>query len=379
MRRPTPPSWSAAFLLVLAPRVLNVQRPFDLIFQLGINLAIWGNVLALFDHIYGYDKLVHFILPCGSAMLLYITLCHLRIVPDLSEDAGLHDRVAMVLVTLAFGLSVGGIFEMWEWFSNTAFGTEMFVTYGDSIGDLIDDTLGALMGGVDPALLDRARLGHLAHARRRPARRGADADRPAGPRRATCSRASAIAWRGCGRRGGTPTSRDGRTRTLPRWLAGDWGPVLRDPVDLIRLSLLAGALVAAVQGDLEHAARFLFGLGLSVLVRLAEAPRPFDAALRAGDGVPGVGRVQRRLRLGRRLRGDRARSLVLAVDRGDALPAARPDPRRPGPVRQERHPRADGHPADRDLPRLRRRDALRGRGVGVQRPLRRARRSPSTS
>jgi len=136
------------FLIVLAPRVLNVQRPFDLMFQIGMNLAIWGNVFALFDHIYGYDKVVHFLLPCGSSMLLYICLCHLRLVPDLSEDAGLHDRIAMVLITLAFGLMVGGIFEMWEWFSNKVFGTEMFVTYGDSIGDLIDDTLGALMGGV---------------------------------------------------------------------------------------------------------------------------------------------------------------------------------------------------------------------------------------
>ena len=57
---------------------------------------MWGNVLALFDHVYGYDKVVHFMLPCGTAMLLYITLCHLRVVPDLSEDAALHDRVAMV-------------------------------------------------------------------------------------------------------------------------------------------------------------------------------------------------------------------------------------------------------------------------------------------
>ena len=67
-----------AFLIVLAPRVLNVQRPFDLVFQLGMNLAIWGNVFGLFDQIYGYDKVVHFILPCGSAMLLYIALCHLQ-------------------------------------------------------------------------------------------------------------------------------------------------------------------------------------------------------------------------------------------------------------------------------------------------------------
>jgi hypothetical protein len=53
------------FLIVLAPRVLNVQRPFDLMFQLGMNLAIWGNVFSLFESIYGYDKIVHFLLACG--------------------------------------------------------------------------------------------------------------------------------------------------------------------------------------------------------------------------------------------------------------------------------------------------------------------------
>ena len=64
------------FLVVLVPRILNVQRPFDLIFQLGMNLALWGNVFGLFDAIYGYDKVVHFLLPCGSAMMAYIALCH---------------------------------------------------------------------------------------------------------------------------------------------------------------------------------------------------------------------------------------------------------------------------------------------------------------
>ncbi len=270
------PELIGGFLLVLAPRVLNVQRPFDLVFQLGINLAIWGNVLALFDHIYGYDKLVHFILPCGTAMLLYITLCHLRIVPDLSEDAGLHDRVAMVFVTLAFGLSVGGVFEMWEWFSNRAFGTEMFVTYGDSIGDLIDDTLGSLMAGA--ILLFWTGRGWGTWRTPGAALRGEEPMPTAPPDRDKdlLSRfgdrlAQLRPPRGHAHEQGQPYPH------VPRWLAGDWGPVLRDPVDVIRLCLLAGVLVATVQGDWEHAARFLFGLGLAVLVRLAEAPRPFDA------------------------------------------------------------------------------------------------------
>jgi hypothetical protein len=270
-----------AFLIVLAPRVLNVQRPFDLIFQLGMNLALWGNVFGLFDQIYGYDKVVHFILPCGSAMVLYIALCHLRLVPDLSEDAGLHDRVAMVLVTLAFGLTVGGIFEMWEWFSNTVFGTEMFVTYGDSVGDLIDDTLGALMGGV--ILLFWTGRGWGTWRVPGAALRGEEPMPTAPPDRdrdlLTRFGARLAQWR-------PPRGHASEVArpypTLPSWLVGDWGRLLRDPVDLIRLSLLVGAVVCVLQGDWDHAARFAFGFGLSVVVRLVEAPRPFDAAFALG-------------------------------------------------------------------------------------------------
>jgi hypothetical protein len=271
----------ACFLVVLAPRVLNVQRPFDFMFQLGMNLAIWGNVFGLFDAIYGYDKVVHFLLPCGSAMLLYICLCHLRLVPDLSEDAGLHDRIGMIMVTLAFGLTVGGIFEIWEWFSNTVFGTEMFVTYGDSIGDLIDDALGALIGGV--ILLFWTGRGWGTWRTPGAALRGEE-PMPAGPPDRNSDLLARFGQQVARLR--PPRGHSGEAvrpyPSLPRWIVGDWGRVLRDPVDLIRLSLAVGAVVALLQGDWDHAARFLFGLGLAVLVRVADAPRPFDAAFALG-------------------------------------------------------------------------------------------------
>jgi hypothetical protein len=270
-----------AFLIVLAPRVLNVQRPFDLVFQLGMNLAVWGNVFGLFDKIYGYDKVVHFILPCGSAMMLYIALCHLRLVPDLSQDAGLHDRVAMVLVTLAFGLTVGGIFEMWEWFSNTVFGTEMFVTYGDSIGDLIDDTLGALAGGA--ILLFWTGRGWGTWRTPGAALRGEE-PLPSAPPDRDKDLLSRFGDRLARLRPprGHESEQARPYPTLPAWLVGDWGRLVRDPVDLIRLSLLVGVLLSMLAGDWDHAARFAFGFGASALVRLVEAPRPFDAAFALG-------------------------------------------------------------------------------------------------
>ena len=356
---------------MLAPRVLNVQRPFDLIFQLGMNLAIWGNVFGLFDQIYGYDKVVHFILPCGSAMMLYIALCHLRLVPDLSEDAGLHDRVAMVLVTLAFGLTVGGIFEMWEWFSNTVFGTEMFVTYGDSIGDLIDDTLGALMGGVILLFWTGRGWGTWRSAGRRPPRQGADADRAPGSRQRPPHPLrrpprSAAAAAGARVRGGAPLS-DAAAMAGGRLGADAPGPRRPDPAEPARRV----RSWPRSRRDWEHAARFFFGFGLSALVRLAEAPRPFDAAFALGmafqawgaftgayDSVTGyevTARIVASLSI--------AAMLYLLLVRIRAVPDL---------SGKTRHPRADGNPAHRDQPRLRRGDALRDRRVGVQRPVRRA-------
>jgi hypothetical protein len=50
-----------------------------------------------------------------------------------------------------------------------------------------------------------------------------------------------------------------------RLLLGDWNPIIRDPIDLIRLGFLVGAIVALVLGDI--AADVRAGLG--------ERPRRF--------------------------------------------------------------------------------------------------------
>ena len=38
---------------------------------------------------------------------------------------------------------------------------------------------------------------------------------------------------------------------------GDWHPLLRDPLDLVRLSFPVGALIFAVQGDWDAVVRLL--------------------------------------------------------------------------------------------------------------------------
>jgi hypothetical protein len=57
---------------------------------------------------------------------------------------------------------------------------------------------------------------------------------------------------------------------------GDWHPVLRDPLDLFRLSFLVGAVVFAVQGDWDAVVRLVLPLLLVFLIRTLNVPRPID-------------------------------------------------------------------------------------------------------
>jgi hypothetical protein len=73
----------------------------------------------------------------------------------------------------------------------------------------------------------------------------------------------------------------------PAWVAGvkrawalvflrDWHPVLRDPLDLFRLSFPIGAVIFAIQGDWDAAVRlFLPGVAVFV-VRAIDVPRAVD-------------------------------------------------------------------------------------------------------
>ncbi len=136
------------FLLTLIPRAIEAPRLFDFAFVTAMSFQAWGNVFGAFDGIYGYDKVVHFALPCATSALLYLLLVRVRVVPDLAEEGEIRQRPAILLVTAAFGLALaGGLYELYEWFADHHLGAHLYVSYGDTIGDLTDDLIGALAGG----------------------------------------------------------------------------------------------------------------------------------------------------------------------------------------------------------------------------------------
>lgn len=135
------------FVLVVGVRLVQLPRPFDLGFLVGMALQAWGNGLGLFTHWPWWDVVVHFVLPFFTAPALYILLARLEVVPDLDEDTEAHHYLGILLVTFALGLTVGAIYEMYEWFDDTVFGAHLHVGYDDTIADLFDDALASLGGG----------------------------------------------------------------------------------------------------------------------------------------------------------------------------------------------------------------------------------------
>lgn len=74
-----------------------------------------------------------------------------------------------------------------------------------------------------------------------------------------------------------------------RLLLGDWTPVVRDGIDLLRATLVVGAAAYALSGDVG-AAFFLLALaGLVLLARLVNLPRVYDLGFTAGMVLQGFG------------------------------------------------------------------------------------------
>jgi uncharacterized membrane protein YjdF len=136
------------FLLLVGVRMLDVPRLFDFGFVLGMMFQAWGNALHLFSEDVWYDKVVHFVLPFFTAPLVYLLLARLQVVPDLVQKTERRHDLGIVIMTFSFGMTVGGIYEIYEWFADHALGAHLHVGYADTIGDLADNAAGALGGAL---------------------------------------------------------------------------------------------------------------------------------------------------------------------------------------------------------------------------------------
>jgi len=76
-----------------------------------------------------------------------------------------------------------------------------------------------------------------------------------------------------------------------RLLLGDWGRVVRDPLDLLRYAFLAGAVAAAVMGDVDDAVRLGGTFAIVMFARWLDLPRLFDLGVIIGMALQAFGNV----------------------------------------------------------------------------------------
>jgi hypothetical protein len=78
---------------------------------------------------------------------------------------------------------------------------------------------------------------------------------------------------------------------MRRLILGDWTPLVRDGIDVLRILLLLSAIVAVASGEFG-AGGLLAALGVLTLVaRLVELPRLYDLAFTLGIVLQGFGEV----------------------------------------------------------------------------------------
>ena len=142
---------AAAVLLVMGAvtvvaRLVNLPRVYDLAVTAGMALQGFGETLGLYDRFVRFDDLVHFTLPMLTAPVVYIALARLDVVPDPRDETHLRHYVGIAVVTAALGITIGALWEVYEWRSDAWLGTELSEDNDDTNGDLVRDSLGSLAG-----------------------------------------------------------------------------------------------------------------------------------------------------------------------------------------------------------------------------------------
>lgn len=137
-----------AAVLAWAVRPVLLPRPYDLAVVLALALQAWGEALGLYESITWFDNVAHFSLPFFFGPTLYIVLARLDLVPDPNDETHVRHYVGMAIVTFSFGVALGGLWELWEYFSDRTLGSSLQISNADTVGDLAADALGSLCGAL---------------------------------------------------------------------------------------------------------------------------------------------------------------------------------------------------------------------------------------
>jgi hypothetical protein len=140
---------------VTVPRLLNMPRPFDIAFILGMTTQAFGNTGGLFERYAWYDTFVHCVLPMVSAPTAYVALIRLEVLADFSKEHRRHTLVGVFLITVMLAVALGAIYELYEYAADHLLGSQLQHGNTDTITDLAADGAGGLLGGALMAIWAR--------------------------------------------------------------------------------------------------------------------------------------------------------------------------------------------------------------------------------
>lgn len=142
------------FLILLAPRLAGLPRPFDLAVCVLLPLATAASLFHWYRQITWLDWVLHCICTGALAAMTYLLLLRTPLLPAQRHQS----RGAVVFLTTVLGLALGVVWEFYEWFAEIVAGVRIGVGYSDTIADLAMDTVGSLIAGL-------ALMAWLAHGR----------------------------------------------------------------------------------------------------------------------------------------------------------------------------------------------------------------------
>ena len=127
---------------VMLSRMIGLRSGLDLITCVTVFVAAGSNVIDLYRTWTGWDLVVHLVCTGVLAAIALVLL----------DDAGVigstgRRRTPIVVATIA-GLALSAVWEMVEWFGYRFITDAIFVTYDDTIGDMMAGGAGALIAGV---------------------------------------------------------------------------------------------------------------------------------------------------------------------------------------------------------------------------------------
>ncbi len=136
-----------AFAVLVAARLANLPRLYDLALIVALAFTQGGESLGLYDAIGWYDRVVHFLVPMLTSQVLYLCLARLEVMPDPRQETLPRHEAGMFVAVFALGLAVGALWEIFEYASDGLLGSELSQGNADTVGDLIADASGSVAGG----------------------------------------------------------------------------------------------------------------------------------------------------------------------------------------------------------------------------------------